>query len=49
MKKSGTRVKSPVAKAPVRKPGAWRGKVKIKRGFDELPESVAAAFRGERE
>jgi prevent-host-death family protein len=32
---------------PVRKPGFWRGKVKIKRGFDELPESIAAAFRGE--
>jgi len=32
---------------PIRKPGAWRGKVKIKRGFDELPESIAAAFRGE--
>lgn len=34
---------------PVRKPGFWRGKVKIKRGFDQLPESIAAAFRGERE
>jgi prevent-host-death family protein len=32
---------------PVRKPGAWRGRVKIKPGFDELPESIAAAFRGE--
>jgi prevent-host-death family protein len=32
---------------PVRKPGSLKGKIKIKRGFDELPESVAAAFRGE--
>jgi prevent-host-death family protein len=32
---------------PVRKPGAMRGKIKIKRGFDELPEDIAAAFRGE--
>ena len=29
-------------------PGLWKGKVKISRDFDELPESVAAAFRGER-
>jgi prevent-host-death family protein len=36
------------AAVPVRRPGTWRGKVKIKRGFDRLPESVAAAFRGER-
>ena len=32
---------------PIRRPGAWRGKVKIKRGFDRLPESIASAFRGE--
>lgn len=49
MKKNGVRVKSPVKKTPVRKPGIWRGKVKIKRGFDQLPESIAAAFRGERD
>jgi hypothetical protein len=49
MKKSGTRAKPSDKKAPVRKPGAWRGKVKIKRGFDQLPESIAAAFRGERD
>jgi len=49
VKKSGTRVKSTVKTAPIRKPGAWRGKVKIKRGFDQLPESIAAAFRGERD
>ena len=49
MKKNGARVKALVKKAPVRKPGFWRGKVKIKRGFDQLPESIAAAFRGERD
>jgi prevent-host-death family protein len=32
---------------PIRKPGAWRGRVKIHPGFDELPESIAAGFRGE--
>jgi prevent-host-death family protein len=33
---------------PKRIPGIWKGKVKMSRDFDELPESVAAAFRGER-
>jgi prevent-host-death family protein len=33
---------------PKRTPGSWKGKVKIRRDFDQLPESVAAAFRGER-
>jgi hypothetical protein len=47
--KKASRVKSSVKKARVRKPGFWRGKVKIKRGFDQLPESIAAAFRGERD
>jgi prevent-host-death family protein len=31
-----------------RRPGAWRNKVKIADDFDELPEEVLAAFRGER-
>lgn len=31
-----------------RKPGAWKGRVRIAEDFDELPESVASAFRGER-
>ena len=31
-----------------RTPGAWKGKVKMSQDFDELPESIAAAFRGER-
>jgi antitoxin (DNA-binding transcriptional repressor) of toxin-antitoxin stability system len=32
---------------PKRTPGAWKGKVKMSRDFDKLPESIAAAFRGE--
>lgn len=31
-----------------RVPGGWEGKVRIADDFDELPEEVAAAFRGER-
>lgn len=30
-----------------RTPGAWRAQVRIADDFDELPEGVAAAFRGE--
>lgn len=30
-----------------RTPGAWRGKVRIAPDFDELPEQVSAAFRGD--
>ncbi|MGI8824998.1 MAG: type II toxin-antitoxin system Phd/YefM family antitoxin [Chloroflexota bacterium] len=30
-----------------RQPGAWRGRVKIADDFDELPEEIATAFRGE--
>lgn len=30
-----------------RRPGAWRGKVRIGRDFDELPEDIARAFGGE--
>ena len=33
---------------PKRTPGIWKGKVRMSRDFDALPESVAAAFRGER-
>jgi prevent-host-death family protein len=32
-----------------RKPGRWKGKVWIAEDFDELPEDLAAAFRGEAE
>jgi prevent-host-death family protein len=35
-------------KPPTRIPGIWKGKVKLSADFDELPESIAAAFRGER-
>ena len=31
-----------------RQPGFWRGRVRIADDFDDLPEEVAAAFRGER-
>ena len=31
-----------------RRPGSWKGKVRIAADFDELPAEVAAAFRGER-
>jgi prevent-host-death family protein len=35
--------------AKPRKPGGWKGKVWIADDFDaELPEEIAAAFRGER-
>jgi prevent-host-death family protein len=31
-----------------RTPGAWRGRVSIGDGFDELPAEIDSAFRGER-
>jgi prevent-host-death family protein len=31
-----------------RVPGGWEGRVTISEDFDELPDEVAAAFRGER-
>lgn len=31
-----------------RVPGAWRGKVSLAEDFDDLPDDVAAAFRGEK-
>jgi prevent-host-death family protein len=30
-----------------RRPGAWRGRVRIAPDFDQLPPDLAAAFRGE--
>ena len=30
-----------------RVPGYWKGKVKISEDFDDLPEHIAAAFRGD--
>jgi prevent-host-death family protein len=32
---------------PKRTPGAWKGKVKMSRDFDKLPDSILAPFRGE--
>ena len=29
-----------------RKPGSWKGKVKISKDFDELPENLSRIFRG---
>jgi antitoxin (DNA-binding transcriptional repressor) of toxin-antitoxin stability system len=36
----------PVDKTP-RRPGALKGKIHMAPDFDELPEDIAAAFRGE--
>lgn len=30
-----------------REPGAWRGRIHIHEDFDELPDEVARAFRGD--
>jgi prevent-host-death family protein len=30
-----------------REPGGWRGRVTIGSDFDELPDDIAAAFRGD--
>ncbi|MGI8907963.1 MAG: type II toxin-antitoxin system Phd/YefM family antitoxin [Candidatus Sumerlaeaceae bacterium] len=35
------------AKGLPRKPGALKGQIEIADDFDELPEGIAAAFRGE--
>lgn len=32
-----------------RTPGAWAGRVRIHPDFDQLPEDLAAAFRGDAE
>ena len=32
-----------------RKPGYWKGRLKIAKDFDELPEDLSRAFRGEGE
>jgi len=41
------RIVPPAQRAP-RRPGQWAGQVRIRDDFDELPEDLAAAFRGER-
>lgn len=33
---------------PPRRPGSWAGRVNVHADFDELPDEVATAFRGER-
>jgi prevent-host-death family protein len=33
---------------PQRKPGSMKGKIRIARDFDDLPDDVPAAFKGER-
>lgn len=30
-----------------RKPGYWKGKIKISKDFDELPEDLSRTFKGE--
>ncbi len=32
-----------------RKPGYWKGRLKIAKDFDELPEDLSRAFQGEGE
>ena len=32
-----------------RRPGAWKGRVRIHRDFDDLPAGIDRAFRGETE
>ncbi|MGH9046459.1 MAG: type II toxin-antitoxin system Phd/YefM family antitoxin [Acidimicrobiales bacterium] len=47
--RSGTvvaRIVPPRPPSP-RRPGSWAGKVRIGTDFDELPEDVAAAFKGD--
>lgn len=35
--------------AIARKPGYWKGKVKISKDFDKLPSNILDAFKGEKE
>ena len=37
----------PARARSARRPGSWHGRVVIRDDYDELPEAVAAAFRGE--
>jgi len=40
----------PLAESPAQRlPGGWRGKVTLAADFDELPEELGAAFRGEQQ
>lgn len=50
--KAGTPVAKLVPYRPLtraRTPGGWAGRVRIAADFDELPDELAVAFRGERE
>ncbi|HEX7460301.1 MAG TPA: hypothetical protein VF279_06705 [Acidimicrobiales bacterium] len=38
----------PARQRPARTPGSWAGRVRIGEDFDDLPDEMAAAFRGER-
>ncbi len=38
----------PYGRSGKRRPGGWEGQVRIAEDFDELPEDLNAAFRGER-
>ncbi len=40
------RIVPPRVRTP-RRPGQWAGRVRIDEDFDQLPEEVAASFRGE--
>jgi antitoxin (DNA-binding transcriptional repressor) of toxin-antitoxin stability system len=40
------RIVPPRARSP-RQPGQWAGRVRFNDDFDQLPEEIAAAFRGE--
>lgn len=49
--KAGKPIARLIPYTPKKKPrrlGAWKGRVRIAPDFDELPPSIAAAFRGER-
>jgi prevent-host-death family protein len=38
----------PARQRAARRPGEWAGRVTIHADFDELPDEVSGAFRGER-
>jgi len=38
----------PAGKRADRQPGAWAGRIRIGPNFDDLPDEIAAAFRGDR-
>ncbi|MGI9119068.1 MAG: type II toxin-antitoxin system Phd/YefM family antitoxin [Acidimicrobiales bacterium] len=42
------RIVPPRPRSP-RQPGYWAGQVHIAPGFDELPDDIATAFRGDHE